>query len=102
MLNALKSIFKSKPAVNYAELVAQGAVILDVRSPGEYASGHLRGSINIPLDKLASQTGKLKKDKPIITCCASGMRSSSARSILEAKGYTVYNGGGWANLAGKL
>ncbi len=91
------------PAVNYAELVKQGAAIVDVRTKGEYASGHIRGSINIPLDQLQNRLGQLKKDKVIITCCASGMRSSSAKSILKSNGFTeVHNGGGWGSLQYKL
>ena len=71
---------------------------------GEYASGHINGSINIPVDELANQLNKLKdKNKTIITCCASGMRSGSAKNILESKGYTsIYNGGGWFGLNVKL
>jgi rhodanese-related sulfurtransferase len=48
--------------------------------------------------------GKLKdKNKPIITCCASWMRSASAKSILTSNGYTqVYNGSGWYGLQNKL
>jgi len=46
---------------------------------------------------------KLKKDKPIITCCASGMRSASAKSILKSNGFTeVHNGGGWSSLQNKI
>lgn len=92
------------PKVDYAELVKQGAVILDVRSKGEYNGGHIQGSINIPVDVLSSNLGKLKdKKKPIITCCASGMRSASARSILKSNGYeVVHNGGGWMSLQNKL
>ena len=92
------------PKVNYAELIKQGATILDVRSKGEYAGGHIKGSLNISVDTLKSNLGKLKdKNKPIITCCASGMRSASAKSILKSNGYTqVYNGGGWSSLQSKI
>jgi len=85
-------------------LVKNGAIILDVRSKAEYAGGHIKGSINISVDSLSSNIDKLKdKNKPIITCCASGMRSASAKSMLKSKGYTqVYNGGGWSSLKGKL
>lgn len=104
MLESLKKIFGSGSSVDYAKMVAEGAIILDVRSRGEYASGHINGSINIPVDELANQLNKLKdKNKTIITCCASGMRSGSAKNILESKGYTsIYNGGGWFGLNGKL
>jgi phage shock protein E len=104
MLNAIKQLLGLGPQVNFAELVGQGAIILDVRSKGEYAGGHVKGSMNIPVDTLASNLSKLKnKSTPIITCCASGMRSGQAVSILKANGFTnVYNGGGWSGLAGKI
>ena len=80
-------------------MLKDGAVIVDVRSKGEYTSGHLKKSINIPLDVLVSNLGKLDKSKPVITCCASGMRSSSAKIILKSKGFVeVVNGGSWMKL----
>ncbi len=104
MISTLKKILGLGPQVNYKELVKQGAVIIDVRSKGEYTGGHIKGSINIPLDQLGNNLAKLKdKNKPIITCCASGMRSASAKSLLNANGYKeVYNGGGWGSLRNKL
>jgi len=104
MINTLKKLFGIGPSVNYAELAKNGAIILDVRSKSEYAGGHIKGSINISVDTLRNNLGKLKdKNKPIITCCASGMRSASAKSILTSNGYTqVYNGGGWYSLQSKL
>ena len=86
--------------VDYSELIKEGAIVLDVRTKGEYAGGHINGSINIPLDQLGGNLKQLKnKDQAIITCCASGMRSSSAKRLLEAQGYTnVHNGGSWRNL----
>ena len=104
MINTLKKRFGFGPSVNYAELVKEGATILDVRSKGEFAGGHINGAVNISVDTLKSNLAKLKNKKnPIITCCASGMRSASAKSILLANGYTkVYNGGGWSSLNNKL
>lgn len=103
MFESIKQMFGMGPSADFANLVQNGAVIVDVRTPGEYASGHIRGSVNIPLDRLQNNLSKLNKQKPIITCCASGMRSSSAKSILEAAGYTnVYNGGGWSGLQRQL
>lgn len=104
MINALKNILGLGPKVDLAEIAKQGAILLDVRSKGEYAGGHIRGSVNISVDTLSSNLSKLKdKNKPIITCCASGMRSASAKSILTSNGYTqVYNGGGWHSLQNKL
>lgn len=104
MINTIKKLFGIGPQVNYAELVQQGAIILDVRSKGEYAGGHIKGSINISVDTLNNNLNKLKnKEQTIITCCASGMRSASAKSILKSQGYTkVYNGGGWSSLQNKI
>jgi phage shock protein E len=103
MLTLLKKMFGSGQAPDYAELMKKGAQIIDVRTAGEYRGGHIRGSVNIPLDALQRNLAKLKKDKPVITCCASGMRSASAKSILKSNGFIeVYNGGGWMGLENKL
>ena len=104
MFDLIKKLFGLGPSVNYADLVKQGAIILDVRSKGEYSGGHINGSMNISVDTLSSNLGKLKdKNKTIITCCASGMRSASAKNILKLNGYTnVYNGGGWSSLKNKI
>ena len=104
MLNTIKQILGFGPKVDYAELVKKGATILDVRSKSEYAGGHIKGSINISVDILSNNLNKLKdKNKPIITCCASGMRSASAKSILKSNGFTeVYNGFGWSSLQNKI
>ena len=104
MINKLKEMLGFGPKVDYADLVKKGAIILDVRSKGEYAGGHIRGSMNISVDVLTNHLDKLKsKQTTIITCCASGMRSASAKSILKSYGYQhVHNGGGWASLQSKL
>lgn len=104
MINAIKELLGFGSKVNYADLVKKGAIILDVRSKGEYASGHIPGSMNISVDTLVRNLSLLKdKNKPIITCCASGMRSASAKSILKSNGYTeVHNGGGWTGLQHKI
>ena len=104
MITTLKKIFGLGPTVNYLELVQQGAIILDVRSKAEFSGGHIKGAVNIPVNVLNQHLGQLKdKNKTIITCCASGMRSASAKSILQSHGYTnVYNGGGWSSLQNKL
>ena len=102
MLEFIKKLFGGT-SVDYAALVKEEAQIIDVRTSGEFASGHIKGSINIPLQVLGNNLAKIKKDKPVITCCASGMRSASAKSMLISKGYTsVYNGGGWSSLNRKL
>ena len=99
MIEKIKKLFGIGPKVDLAEVIARGATIIDVRTTGEFAGGHMKGSINIPLDALRTQLAKIKKDKPVITCCASGMRSSSARAMLQANGFSeVYNAGSWYNL----
>ena len=81
------------------QLIKNGAMIIDVRTAGEFSTGHIKGAKNMPLDKLMSQVSKLKKDQLIITCCASGMRSASAKSMLKKAGYeNVENGGSWTSL----
>lgn len=103
MIETVKKLFGMGPQTDYNALLKNGAIILDVRTKGEYLSGHIKGSLNIPLQTLEANIGKLKKDKPVITCCASGMRSASAKGILQSKGFKeVYNGGGWASLQSKL
>jgi rhodanese-related sulfurtransferase len=90
------------PKVDLKEICNKGAVILDVRTTGEFAQGHVKGAINIPLDRLQQQIKKLPKDKPVVACCLSGGRSGSAVSILKAEGYEAYNGGGWSSLDREL
>jgi phage shock protein E len=93
----LELIFGKK--VNLQEVILKGAVIVDVRTKGEYQTGHLRNSINLPLDGLEKNIKKLNKNKPVITCCASGARSGAATRMLKSNGFEeVYNGGSWNSL----
>ena len=99
MFSTIRKLFGAGPKVDLGELIANGAQVVDVRTPAEYSSGHLKQAVNIPLGNLQGRLGKLRKDKPIITCCASGMRSGSARAILKSNGFDeVHNGGSWHNL----
>lgn len=103
MLEQMKSMLGFGPKTDYKTLMQQNAVIIDVRTKAEYQGGHIKGSLNIPLNNLSNHYAKLDKTKPIITCCASGMRSAQAKSILQANGFNeVYNGGGWYGLQQKL
>jgi len=88
---------------DFKKLVDQGALIVDVRSPREFASGHIEGSINVPLDTIASKTDFLiKKQKTVITVCRSGGRSSVAKAILKSSGIETFNGGAWDVLNQKI
>ncbi|MCG3164462.1 MAG: Thiosulfate sulfurtransferase GlpE [Bacteroidia bacterium] len=102
MIEKIKNLFGVK-SVDYSALVKAGAEIIDVRSKGEYAGGHIRGSKNIPVDSLANHISKLNKNKAIITCCASGMRSGVAKTMLKNNGFKeVHNGGSWQSLQNKI
>ncbi|MGC8751161.1 rhodanese-like domain-containing protein [Hydrotalea sp.] len=102
MLSFLKKIFTGKK-VDFRELQSKGAIIIDVRTPAEFKTGHIKGAINIPVDQIKQKSAELKKkNKPIITCCRSGARSGMAKSVLAAAGVEVYNGGAWFMLEKKL
>lgn len=103
MINFLKGLLGLGPAVDYTQLLKEGGVIIDVRTKAEFQSGHIHGALNIPLNNLSNHYAKLNKDKPIITCCASGMRSAQAKNILAANGFkVVHNGGAWSSLQRKV
>lgn len=97
---SLKKLLGIGGGPDMGEIIAGGAKIIDVRTPGEFAGGHVKGSVNIPLNVLPQKLASLKKDQVIITCCASGMRSRSAKSILQSNGFAqVHNGGSWMSVA---
>ncbi|MEX2349961.1 MAG: rhodanese-like domain-containing protein [Flavobacteriaceae bacterium] len=104
MIPFLKNLIGLGSKIDYKALVNQGAEIIDVRTKGEFASGHIKGSKNIPLNTLNNNLKLFKdKEKTYLLCCASGMRSGSAKSILKSKGYSnVHNAGSWQSLNNKL
>jgi len=103
MFNTIKNILGFGPKVDFKELLKKGAVIVDVRTKPEFNQGRIKKSINIPLDTIQNEFKKLNKNKPVITCCASGIRSWFAKNKLKANGFTeVYNGGGWMKLNSKI
>lgn len=78
-----------------AAKLAAGATVVDVRTNGEFAAGHYKGAINIPLDSLSSNLNKLgRKDKPVIVYCASGARSAAAVRVLKAQGFSDVSNAG--------
>ena len=79
------------------EALKSGAVIIDVRTPQEFDLGKVPGSINIPVDRISTNVARIKGfKKPVIVCCASGMRSATAKNILKSTGLNeVINGGSW-------
>ncbi|HLW39028.1 MAG TPA: rhodanese-like domain-containing protein [Brumimicrobium sp.] len=102
-MSFLRKLFRIAPPLDYKQLVNDGALIIDVRSKGEFSRGHIRNSKCIPLERINQESNKIKKDQPIILCCRSGSRSGMARRMLQQKGHTqVYNGGSWLGLQNKL
>lgn len=74
-------------------LVANGARLVDVRTPEEFAAGHLEGAINIPVGEVPARLAEFgPKGEPIVVYCRSGARSSRAQKALKEAGYTqVHN-----------
>lgn len=101
MFSFFKKLFA--PAADFKALYKAGAVIVDVRSAAEYQSGHVKGSLNLPLEQIGKQAEMLKKKhKAIITVCRSGARSAMAQRMLKGVGIDCYNGGAWDALQAKL
>lgn len=80
----------------HTTLQQDGCIVVDVRTPQEFASGHAPGSMNIPLDALPNHLDRLRSAQHIVVCCRSGNRSGQAEQWLKSKGVTqVTNGGTW-------
>ncbi|EEI94326.1 rhodanese-like protein [Sphingobacterium spiritivorum ATCC 33300] len=81
------------------EAIKDGAFLVDVRTPAEFAEGSVKGAVNIPLDKIPTELSKFKGKENIVVFCRSGNRSGQAKSILEQNGFhNVINGGTWQNV----
>lgn len=77
----------------------RNALLLDVRSAGEFASANAPGTVNIPLSELGSRLADVPKSAPVVVCCASGTRSGMAKLLLKKNGYPeVHNVGAWTKL----
>jgi len=82
-----------------AELKKNGALLIDVRSAGEFSNGNAPGTINIPLQEMGSRLSEIPKSSPVVLCCASGTRSGMAKLLLQKNAYSnVHNIGAWTNL----
>lgn len=92
----LDSLFGGNKANQIEEYKERGAMVVDVRSKGEFQSGHVKGARNIPLQEVGRRASEIAHyNKPIILCCASGGRSGQAASILKKEGIDCINGGSW-------
>lgn len=84
------------------ERIHQGAMVVDVRTPDEFAAGHLEGAINIPFEQISAEFAArgIAKDTQVVLYCRSGRRSGVANDALIADGYNnTYNGGAYETLA---
>jgi len=89
-------LFAGSSTTDLQTIVNEGAFLVDVRTPGEFSEGHVKGSVNIPLDTIPNQMAQFKNKQHIVVFCRSGGRSSQAKSFLEQNGFTnVINGGTW-------
>lgn len=101
MFDFLKNIFRGgQSQENLAQAIAEGAFLVDVRTPSEFKSGSAKGAVNIPLDSLQANLQRFKGKNKIVVFCRSGNRSAQAKAFLEKNGFqNVINGGTWQNVA---
>jgi len=96
MLGLFKNMFGGSDSQQLSETIKDGAYLVDVRTPGEFAHGSVKGAINIPLNSLPQKLAQFKGKKNIVVFCQSGGRSGMAKQILEQNGFSnTINGGGW-------
>lgn len=101
-MGLLSSLFGNKQK-KIADFISRGALVVDVRTKGEYDSGAIPGSKHIPLQAVGTYITTIKEwNKPIICVCASGARSASAAAILKSKGVDAMNGGSWMSTYKKI
>jgi rhodanese-related sulfurtransferase len=86
------------PVVHAEELAENAAFLLDVRTPAEFAAGHIPGAVNIPIDELRHRRDELPSDRPIVAYCQVGQRGYNATRLLLQRGFGVRNlSGGYAS-----
>jgi len=96
------NFLKKKETMNdvIQEYLNKGAVVIDVRTVGEFSTGHVDGSLNIVLDTVPTRIEEIKGlGNHIIAVCRSGARSGTAADFLTEQGLDVINGGPWQNVA---
>jgi len=99
MFGLLSQLLGQSGNIELREAVKNGAFLVDVRTPGEFAGGSVPGAVNIPLDQVSAQLGRFKGKNGVVVFCRSGARSGQAKSILEQNRIpNVINGGGWENV----
>lgn len=95
-MSLFQNLFGGGKTVDLKAIIEQGAFLVDVREPGEFAGGTAKGAVNIPLGSVATELTKFKGKENIVVFCRSGNRSGQAKTILEQNGFkNVINGGTW-------
>lgn len=101
-MQIVKPLVSAKDPETARKLIAEGAVVVDVRTPEEFAEGHLPQATNIPVDTFTQRIAEVDKlaggdkTRPVVVYCAAGSRAARAKKQLESAGYTqVVNGGGF-------
>jgi len=99
MLKFLTRLFNRNKNNNLKSAIENGGFLVDVRTPEEFAAGHVERSVNIPLDRIFQQLADFKNKKQIIVFCQSGHRGGQAKKILNHSGiHSVINGGSWSEI----
>lgn len=99
MFNFFKNMFTPPDNSALGDIINSGAFLVDVRTPGEFRSGSVKGAVNIPLDVITKHLGKFAGKKNTVVFCRSGNRSSQAKNILEQNGISnVSDGRTWQNV----
>jgi rhodanese-related sulfurtransferase len=104
MFGMLNQIFGGgNTDVDIKGMIAEGALLLDVRTPGEFNSGHAKGAVNIPLQNLSNHIADIKaKGKPVVAYCRSGNRSGMAAKLLGQHGIEAVNAGSLGQVNAQL
>ena len=96
--DAVQAVNQKITPADYQQKFGEGSAahtLVDVRTPEEFAGGHIAGSANINVEELSQRLSEVPKDKPVVLYCRSGNRSAKAAQILAEAGYTeVYDLGG--------
>jgi phage shock protein E len=99
----IKNLFGGNRREELEQALKSNSYLIDVRSPGEFANGSVKGAQNLPLGELQRMAAKLDKKKSVVVFCRSGNRSAQGVAVLKAMGFTqVINGGSWQNVQNLL